>query len=455
MSNLADCIAQHAKICEAEVALRESVAALSPSDRAAFNERTAKPPEDPPRMSSVVVDGALTLHLRERSPSLAAEAEDFRERRDAGLSEPGEKREIPRSGGGFALEKTDNFLVLRPELDSVEIRDVDLASDWFYKSKFWTWVYGVLFYPGAYMYLLLAAPWTPIWGPFAVSHMIGRPLSTTTNSVLALPCSNTSSIATAFPCEPTLCEGFANTTGCVDIEITEPSTWSFFCYYFWAVYMVSMIPTVVTGLLFYHPTMMKLIWRRDKWGILLAIGSRAVYTVAAISYFPDTVNILNLAHVLIVTPGEIFRDADFVTQRLRNTKASQETGSANALQQLALIVSFAGYSFEVLRHFAILYALDTASASRHAFDVVPASWFGEELAFSNVQLMNVTFATYIVIVMRGFLKRLKSGNRLLGHLTTSFYPKVFYEDDMADYENTLPGAKLAGFAAKVAPSSET
>ena len=81
-----------------------------------------------------------------------------------------------RISSGWAKTATHNTVVLRPELEAAKIGDVELLADRVFTSPLLKLLYNCCLYPGAYMFFLLAGPWTYLWGPFAVAYMVGRPL---------------------------------------------------------------------------------------------------------------------------------------------------------------------------------------------------------------------------------------------------------------------------------------
>ena len=140
------------------------------------------------RRSSV---GALMIaadHL-ERRGTMVADAEDVEEMRREGLllaaSNTGPKAR--RKKGGWAVEATRNVVVLVPELAALTIDDEWTLRDWFYGGWRRKMLYELLFRPGAYAFFLVGLL-IPVWDPFAVAHMVGRPLSTrvSTTSVACL-----------------------------------------------------------------------------------------------------------------------------------------------------------------------------------------------------------------------------------------------------------------------------
>jgi hypothetical protein len=140
------------------------------------------------RRSSV---GALTIVAdhRERRGTMVADAEDVEEMRREGLlvaaSSAGPKARRDKSG--WAVEATRNVVVLVPELAALTIDDEWTLWDWFHGDWRRNMLYELLFRPGAYAFFVVGLL-IPVWGPFAVAHMVGRPLSTrvSTTSVACL-----------------------------------------------------------------------------------------------------------------------------------------------------------------------------------------------------------------------------------------------------------------------------
>ena len=206
-----------------------------------------------------------------------------------------------------------------------------------------------------------------------------------------------------------------------------------------------------------HPTVVRLLWDRARIAILFTVGSRLAYTVASISYFPDPVNVLWLVYQMVASILTVFEDAFQVSAMLRNTKASQETGAGNAIQRMTHFVSALHVLLEIARHFAILYALDTALAAKRPMAVLPADWLGEELSFSNVELISVTFTAYIVLGAKAIFVRARSGGSQLALLTTRFNRQVVFVDDGAGHVGTSAADKVVAKSSvgRVMPAAST
>jgi hypothetical protein len=62
-----------------------------------------------------------------------------------------------------------------------------------------------------------------------------------------------------------------------------------------------------------HPGTVRLLLRKSRFLISLNIGTRLVYTLAAISYFPHPVHVINLVSSLVAVSSACFQDSSQVT----------------------------------------------------------------------------------------------------------------------------------------------
>ena len=67
----------------------------------------------------------------------------------------------------------------------------------------------------------------------------------------------------------------------------------------------------------FHPEVVRLIWTREKAAVLFTLGTRLVYTVASVTYFPDPVNALWLCVMMLGSLTIVFHDASMVSQMLQ------------------------------------------------------------------------------------------------------------------------------------------
>ncbi|GMH56656.1 hypothetical protein TrRE_jg1841 [Triparma retinervis] len=177
----------------------------------------------------------------------------------------------------------------------------------------------------------------------------------------------------------------------------------------------------------FHVGIFFLIIRNAKLTILLNIGTRLVYTVAAIIHYPHAANVCWLVSVLIATFNVVFLDALKITQMMRFTEEGYKAvfGSAIAgfLNGCTNIFTFI---FELCRHFAILKLMND-SDEVNLVAVLPARLFGSELVITNLNLMNVTFTTSMVLLMRSFLLTFSTGGKRFVVLNTPINMKPVYK----------------------------
>ena len=176
----------------------------------------------------------------------------------------------------------------------------------------------------------------------------------------------------------------------------------------------------------YHVGTFSLIIRNAKLTILLNIGSRLVYTVAAIIHYPHAPNVSWLVGQLILTAFYSFLDALKITQMMRFTEEGYKAmfGSAIAGFLNFCVVVF-NFIFELCRHFAIL-KLMSDSNDVNVVAVLPARLFGSELVITNLNLMNITFTTSMVLALRSALLTYGTGGKRFVVLNTPINFKAVY-----------------------------
>ena len=83
------------------------------------------------------------------------------------------------------------------------------------------------------------------------------------------------------------------------------------------------------------------------------------------------------------------------------------------------------FIFELCRHFAILKFMSN-SDEVNLGAVLPARLFGSELAITNLNLMNVTFTTSMVLYLRSILLSFSTGGKRFVILNTPINMKPVY-----------------------------
>ncbi|GMH57268.1 hypothetical protein TrRE_jg2945 [Triparma retinervis] len=176
----------------------------------------------------------------------------------------------------------------------------------------------------------------------------------------------------------------------------------------------------------FHVGTFFLIIRNAKLTILLNFGTRLVYTVAAIIHYPHAANVSWLVGVLIWTVHIVFLDALKITQMMRFTEegykamfGSAIAGFLNGSTWVFILI------FELCRHFAILKLMND-SDEVNLVAVLPARLFGSELVITNLNLMNVTFTTSMVLVLRTTLLTFSTGGKRFVVLNTPINMKPVY-----------------------------
>jgi hypothetical protein len=176
----------------------------------------------------------------------------------------------------------------------------------------------------------------------------------------------------------------------------------------------------------YHVGTFFLIIRNAKLTILLNIGSRLVYTVAAIIHYPHAANVSCLVYQLIATASLCFTDSIKITQMMRLTEEGYEAVFGSAIAGFLNFCAHGFYFiFELCRHFAIL-KLMSDSDEVNVVAVLPARLFGSELVITNLNLMNVTFTTSVVLALRTILLTFSTGGKRFVVLNTPINFKAVY-----------------------------
>ena len=218
--------------------------------------------------------------------------------------------------------------------------------------------------PVSGLLVLILALLMPAWGPFALAASMSRSLG----------------------------EG---TEGWADASLV-----------LWALYSVGGLVVNSIMLLDCHPGAVRLIWRECTFSLFLKLGSRLVYTVAAISYFPRLVNVLHLLAWCVFSIHLCLEDATSVTHMMRYSPEGYRKLKGNAAAGRLLAVIYAlSFLFELGRHFALLHIADDGAT----IELVPASVFGG--AVTNVNVLNAAFSTSMLLYLRWLWVRYSSGGK--------------------------------------------
>jgi hypothetical protein len=122
--------------------------------------------------------------------------------------------------------------------------------------------------------------------------------------------------------------------------------------------------------------------------LLLVIGSRLLYTVAAAIYLPTFMHVVWLVGFLVQTSQSLFFDANKVTGMMRLSEEGYKAMFGNAaVGYLNGAVTLFLSSFEICRHLAILKLLGESDAV-NVVAVLPARVFGSELSLTNLNLVS-------------------------------------------------------------------
>jgi hypothetical protein len=175
-----------------------------------------------------------------------------------------------------------------------------------------------------------------------------------------------------------------------------------------------------------HAGTVRLTIRNAKLSLLLTIGTRLVYTVAAAIYLPSFANVAWLVGQLIWTIFQNFFDAWKITGLMRLTEEGYKAMFGGAAAGFINGTAFAFcFIFEMCRHFAIIKLLDGSDAV-NVVAVLPARWFGSQLVVTNVNLMNVCFTTSMILALRTTLLTYGTGGKRFVVLSTPINLKPVY-----------------------------
>ncbi|GMI41365.1 hypothetical protein TrCOL_g8200 [Triparma columacea] len=286
--------------------------------------------------------------------------------------------------GEYSTVPTSTIVVFEPKLEGGMLKDGVVLKDLVRNTRgLGSFVEGFLQPIGAFL-TFIPAPLLPLWGPFAIAGLTNTSLGDGTESI---------------------------TKASVVILMLSGIGGSVFC---------------CIMAMDYHVGTFSLIIRNAKLTILLNIGSRLVYTVAAIIHYPHAANVCCLVGQLITTVNYSFMDALKVTQMMRFTEEGYKAAFGSAIAGfLNFCVFVFNFIFELCRHFAIL-KLMSDSDEVNVVAVLPARLFGSELVITNLNLMNVTFTTSMVLYLRSILLTFSTGGKRFVVLNTPINFKAVY-----------------------------
>ena len=127
------------------------------------------------------------------------------------------------------------------------------------------------------------------------------------------------------------------------------------------------------------------------------MGTRLVYTAAAVLFFGDGVQAAYLVLMAISCAQVVLLDARAVGNLVRNTRRSTEEGASNVLALLFDIIYGLEVALDVGRHVAVLYL---ASDGTTAVRTIGASVGGRQLALTNVAVRSATFTASVVLKLQ-------------------------------------------------------
>jgi hypothetical protein len=403
--------------------------------------------------------GAVRQQRSERTGSVVANQEEVEELRREGLLAAQTSASAPRArrdGFGYADEPTRNVEYLVPELERLVVADEPKAHDWFQRTRLRRAVRELLFRPGAYIFFFLGVL-IPAWGPFAVAHMVGRPLSSV-EVVEQVSCSGPSLTHndTWRMSVPLLANGLQavqlNASDCAEglrtVVLLEGSRWSECCFVLLAVWSITVSLMVLVDFTTLSPSVVRLALAHNRFSTFFVVGTRLVYTAAAVSCFPDGVHAVFLVHMVISCVHDLLRDARTVGQLLRNTRHSTEAGASNLFELFIDIIRALEAVLDVGRHLAVLYAArDGATTVR----TIAASVGSRQLALTNVDVMSATFTASVVLNLRTVWVSGRSRGKVLPGLTTRFSVRVVDDDDGAEWVASSAAHGQAELLARFAP----
>ncbi|GMI05521.1 hypothetical protein TrRE_jg3301 [Triparma retinervis] len=278
--------------------------------------------------------------------------------------------------GEFSIVPTSTIVVFEPKLEGGTLKDGVVLKDLVRNTRGLGIFIESCLQPLSCFLSYIPALLLPLWGPFAIAGLANTSLGDGT-------------------------EGIAGAS-VVSMTVMGISFSVFLC-------IMAMD---------WHVGTFFLIIRNAKLTILLNVGTRLVYTIAAILHYPHTANVCWLLAQIIWAVFLIFMDATKITNMMRFTEEGYKAMFGNAIAGFlnGSLIIFT-FIFELCRHLAILKLMND-SDEVNLVAVLPARLFGSELVVTNLNLMNFTFTTSMVLYLRSILLNFSTGGKRFVVLNT-------------------------------------
>jgi hypothetical protein len=174
----------------------------------------------------------------------------------------------------------------------------------------------------------------------------------------------------------------------------------------------------------FNPTVLRILISRCKGAIALNIGSRLVYTVASAVYYPNIANLLWLASMFSYVFSVVFGDALMATHMFRFTKEGfTKMHSSNSLAGWLNVAKVFSLVLECARHYTVLYVL--AEDTTNLVKFFPDTKF----TITNISLMNISFATSMILFIKFEHYRMKTGGTRFILLNSAMNMHAVYKED--------------------------
>ena len=268
--------------------------------------------------------------------------------------------DITKMMSSWSTEPTSTLVLFEPKLESGVVKDTRVLKDYVRDTPVLGFLVDKVLGPLCAVFILILGLLLPAWGPFALSAMVSTDASNATGSILLV--------------------GVEGTEGWAEVSLG-----------LMGVYAVAGTVMCLIVLMDSHPGTVLLLLREAKFNLTLNIGSRLVYTVAAATYFPNPNNVLFLIMCQAAIVQFSFQDARSVTQLMRRSREANSKTHGNIFVNIMLAFTFI---FEMARHFAVLHALSDDAANAMEAEL------GRGLGVSNLNVMNVSFSTSMILTVR-------------------------------------------------------
>ena len=297
--------------------------------------------------------------------------------------------------GDFSVVPTDAKVVFEPQLEGGRIDDVRVLKDKVRETPVLGFVVEQLFQPLSMAVFFPVAVLVPLWGYYAIADLLAA-----AKESVAAPGTATS--------------------------------WPLVVMALWGVSLTVMMSVLALD---FHPAIVRLIWGEAKLKVVLVIGSRLLYTAAAISYFPHYANVTWLVGCLANVMCYCFDDALLMTHKMRfKPEPFQNLYGHGAIAARATYTSMVfGLSLECVRHFALLLAAKQqggdggehcgggapdGGGSTTTIELVPPGFMGGRMRVTNVHIMNFTFTAAMLCVAQVFWSTFQSRGEHFAMVTT-------------------------------------